>query len=259
MKRVLTAAVLMPLVTWVILGSPPYVFLAVVTLVAVLCYFEFAGIADAHGYEANSPLAYAAGFVFLVAPKMDIAILVLVAMAAMVMAMRHGSMMVALPQASSVVFGVVYIFGAWRTAIGLHQFNPHWLLYALALNWVGDVAAFYVGSNFGRNKLAPGISPGKTWEGSIASVVFSAILGVLYLRQFIPATGVLEALLVSVAANAAGQFGDLAESSIKRGAGLKDSGNLLPGHGGWLDRVDSSLFAMPVVYFWLARETITGR
>jgi phosphatidate cytidylyltransferase len=93
------------------------------------------------------------------------------------------------------------------------------------------------------------VSPAKSWEGSIASTMASVIYGAFYFRWLLPAAPLAEALGLTVIANVAGQLGDLCESAIKRGAGVKDSGNLLPGHGGWLDRLDSSLFALPVVYF----------
>lgn len=105
----------------------------------------------------------------------------------------------------------------------------------------------------GRHKLAPILSPGKTWEGAASSLAGSLLFGWLFLGYFAPHRGVTEALVLSALVNVAGQIGDLAESAIKRGAGRKDSGTLLPGHGGWLDRMDSSLFAMPVTLLWLLR------
>ncbi|MBK5294597.1 MAG: phosphatidate cytidylyltransferase [Acidobacteriia bacterium] len=257
MTRILTAAVLIPLVVYVIFGGHQILFLAVTCLVAVLCYREYSDIADTHGLETDSPLAYAAGLVIVIVPHLDPVIFVLLAMAMLVIAIRSGSLTITLMQASAVVMGVAYVFGAWRCAAGLRMINPHWLLYALALNWVGDIAAFYIGSRIGRHKLAPRISPGKSWEGAIASVVFSAVFGVVYLGRFIPEVPLWEAVLLTAAANAVGQLGDLSESALKRGAGLKESGNLLPGHGGWLDRVDSSLFSLPFVYFWLARSSMS--
>jgi phosphatidate cytidylyltransferase len=122
--------------------------------------------------------------------------------------------------------------------------------FALALSWVGDIAAYYVGKNFGRHKLAPRVSPGKSWEGAVASLAGSMVFGFFYLNYLIPQVAPWQSLLLAGVGNVAGQLGDLAESALKRGAGVKDSGTMLPGHGGWLDRVDSTLFAVPVVY-WL--------
>ncbi len=151
------------------------------------------------------------------------------------------------------LLGLVYIFGAWRCAWLLRSISPHWLMFGLAVNWVGDMAAFYVGSAIGRHRLAPRVSPKKSWEGAIGSVIAGAAFGAAYLHWAIAAVPLWEALGLAAAVNVAGQVGDLAESAIKRGAGVKDSGNSLPGHGGWLDRVDSSLFGLPVLYFLLAR------
>jgi phosphatidate cytidylyltransferase len=144
--------------------------------------------------------------------------------------------------------GSFYTFAPWRFSIDLRRESVHLLFFALALNWIGDTAAYYVGRHVGLHKLAPIISPMKSWEGSTASVAASVIFGLLYLGYFMPRLPWWQTLLLSVLGNVAGQFGDLAESAMKRGAGMKDSGNLLPGHGGMLDRVDSSLFAVPAIY-----------
>ena len=124
-------------------------------------------------------------------------------------------------------------------------------MYGLMLNWVGDIGAYYIGRRFGIHKLAPRVSPKKSWEGSIASLVTSILLGGLYLHQFLPSVPWWQGVALTTVANVAGQFGDLAESAMKRGAHVKDSGGLLPGHGGFLDRVDSTLFALPVIYAYL--------
>ncbi|MBM3813653.1 MAG: hypothetical protein FJW20_18670 [Acidimicrobiia bacterium] len=257
MKRVLTAALLAPPVVFVIFESHRFLFLAVVGLVAILCFREFAAMADAHGLEIEGPLGYAAGVVLLLLPSVDPVVLVLVAMAAMALSIRSGGLSIAMAQSGAWVLGVIYIFGAWRCAVGLREINPHWLLFALALNWVGDIAAYYVGSLTGKHKLAPRISPGKSWEGSFAGMAASVCFGAIYLGRFLPQVPLFEAVLLTALANAAGQLGDLSESAFKRGAGMKDSGNLLPGHGGWLDRVDSSLFSLPLVYFWLTRSSMS--
>jgi phosphatidate cytidylyltransferase len=144
--------------------------------------------------------------------------------------------------------GVIYIGGAWFCAFKLRMINPHWLLFAFLLCWAGDTAAFYIGKNFGRHKLAPVISPGKTWEGAIASVVGGVLVGAIYAHYLIPATTLGLVLIAATVGNVAGQIGDLVESAYKRWGGVKDSGSSLPGHGGWLDRIDSSLWSIPVVF-----------
>jgi len=153
-----------------------------------------------------------------------------------------------LPDAAVFLLGVIYVFGSLRCGIQLRTISTYWLFFALSLNWVGDIAALYVGRAFGRHKLAPNVSPGKSWEGSIASTIFSVVYAAIYFHYVWPAAPIWRVIALTVVANIAGQLGDLCESAFKRGAGVKDSGKLLPGHGGWLDRVDSSLFALPVVY-----------
>jgi phosphatidate cytidylyltransferase len=148
----------------------------------------------------------------------------------------------------SALGGAIYIGGAWFWAFRLRVLNPHWLLFAFLLCWAGDTAAYYVGKNFGRHKLAPKISPGKTWEGAVASVVGGVLAGAIYAHYLIPAAPLGLVLTVGAAGNIAGQIGDLIESAYKRWGGVKDSGSSLPGHGGWLDRIDSSLLSVPAVY-----------
>jgi len=150
--------------------------------------------------------------------------------------------------AISALGGVIYIGGAWTCAFELRALNPHWLLFAFLLCWAGDTAALYIGKNFGRHKLAPKISPGKTWEGAIASVAGGVLVGGIYAHYLIPAATMGLVLMIGALGNIAGQIGDLVESAYKRWGGVKDSGSSLPGHGGWLDRIDSSLVSVPVVY-----------
>ena len=149
-----------------------------------------------------------------------------------------------------------------------------YLLYLMLLVWCGDIAAYYVGRAIGKHKLAPRVSPGKSWEGAIASVVGATLLAALLFHflgsiadalrsahllsttRFVPGFASLEpsrntaplllVVLFALSVNVAAQLGDLVESALKRGAGVKDSGTVLPGHGGVLDRVDALLFALPV-------------
>jgi phosphatidate cytidylyltransferase len=123
------------------------------------------------------------------------------------------------------------------------------LLVLFSLIWAGDSAAYYAGRAFGRHKLAPHISPKKTVEGAIAGLIASVIAGLLIGRWLLPATWP-DLAAVSVLSATAGQVGDLAESALKRSAGVKDSSAILPGHGGILDRLDSLLFAAPVFYLF---------
>jgi phosphatidate cytidylyltransferase len=249
MKRVLTALLLIPTFIYIILWAPLWAFLAAVAGVAVLCFREYAELVSLHAIEKPGVFGYVAGLLLLFLPGKDFAFLVLVAILAMALALRSRELADALPAAAALFLGVVYVFGSLRCGIDLHGVSQYWLFFALSLNWVGDIAALYVGRLIGRHKMAPRVSPAKSWEGALASVTASVIYGALYFPRLLPAVPLLEGLALAAVANIAGQLGDLCESGLKRGAGVKDSGTLLPGHGGWLDRVDSSLFALPVIYF----------
>jgi phosphatidate cytidylyltransferase len=198
MKRLITALVLIPVVVWIILLAPWWVFVAALVVVGLFALREVAQI----GKNA----------------------------------------------AGSLLGGAIYIGGAWWCAYQLRGKNPHWLLFAFLLCWAGDTAALYIGKNFGRHKMAPKISPGKTWEGAAASVVGGVLVGAIYAHVLIPAAPLAAVLMVGAVGNIAGQLGDLVESAYKRWGGVKDSGSSLPGHGGWLDRIDSSLVSVPAVY-----------
>jgi phosphatidate cytidylyltransferase len=252
MKRVLTAAVLIPVVVYVVLWANSWVFLAVLFAAAFLCYSEYDAIAAAYGFGAPGLVGAAAGYLFFAWSGNAWLYLVLVAIICLAVVMHSEDLAKALPRASLLLMGVLYVFGSWKCAILLRAINPHWLMYALIVNWAGDIGAYYVGRRFGRHKLAPRVSPNKSWEGTVASVAASVVVSSAYLVYFIPDFGIGRSMLLTIVANAAGQFGDLAESTMKRGAGLKDSGTILPGHGGFLDRVDSTLFTLPVVYAWLS-------
>jgi len=251
MKRVITALALIPLVVYVVLWANFWVFLAVVVLVACLCYREYDGLAAAYGYGDSGPMGYGAGILLLVADRDAWLLITAVALLALALALRAEDLAQSLPRAALRLMGVLYVFGCWKCALPLRDRNPHWLLYALLVNWAGDIGAYYVGRAFGRRKLAARVSPQKTWEGAVGALAASALIAGGYLLHFVEGVTVLQAIAVTLTANAAGQLGDLAESAIKRGAGVKDSGSLLPGHGGMLDRVDSTLFALPVIYAYL--------
>ena len=251
MKRILTALVLIPTVAYVVLAANYWVFLGVLVTVACLCYREYNDIAAAYGSGAPGVAGYGAGLLFLTVKNEAWLVLVGIVILALALGMRDPDLSKALPRAALLITGVVYVFGCWKCAVPLRELNPHWLMYGLMLNWVGDIGAYYVGRPFGRHKLAPRVSPNKSWEGSAASVFTSVLIGGVYLLHFIPTVSVVEAVALTAGANIAGQAGDLAESAMKRGANVKDSGGILPGHGGFLDRVDSSLFALPVIYGYL--------
>ncbi len=125
-----------------------------------------------------------------------------------------------------------------------------WFFMVLAVVFAGDTGAFYAGSYLGKHKLCPSVSPGKTIEGAIGGLLSNVLVGSLILIIFLPRLDFLPSILFFTCLGIAGQIGDLFESEFKRVAGIKDSGNILPGHGGILDRIDALLFALPVAYFF---------
>jgi len=137
-------------------------------------------------------------------------------------------------------------------AVKLHGFSeqgPRILLFALTLTWAADTFAYFAGRAFGKHPLAPHISPKKTWEGSIASMIGSLL--VAYAFSFFLKIPLPHLFAMAVLGNIAGQMGDLLESAYKRSAGVKDSGGLLPGHGGVLDRIDALILCIPVIWYYL--------
>jgi phosphatidate cytidylyltransferase len=254
LTRVLTALVLIPLVLALVAWAPRWLFSAVLTLVAVAALREYLALAAQSGLGPLTWFSYAATAVLVFwAPLAESpALLVLAALALAARPAR--SLEKALPGAASSVLGVLYVGLPLAMLSDLRRLfdGPRWVIYVLALTWVGDTAAYFGGRAFGRHKLAPRISPGKTWEGAVASLVASLALGMAYLTWMRPEMGLAWSGSISAAVNIAGQAGDLAESALKRGAGAKDSGAILPGHGGLLDRIDALLFAVPALWYILS-------
>ena len=281
MKRVLTAVVLIPLVLLAVFQAPNWLFTGLVAVVAILALQEYLVLAAGYGYEPFRTLS----FMLMITlygvivwgtwiPSPDgasvlMALLFFFALAPfayLCAGMTRKGMGTVLPSASISYIALPYLGFSLACLIFMRIMIGGWffVLFTFCAVWVGDTAAYYVGRSMGRTKFAPSISPKKTWEGAIASVIGSVVAGIL-LVQFAPQIShslvrihLLAApdwfsnvnygvsALAAVLINIAGQVGDLLESLIKRGAGVKDSGSLLPGHGGILDRVDALLFAAPV-------------
>ena len=254
MKRLLTGIGLIALALYLIFLSPGLVFDAAAVAMSVLCYREYSTLVLGHNVPSPGWVGMAGGLLMLFLPQVatgPAAILsgfAATTILALVVALRFSDLSSILPYVSCVVLGVLYTFVPWRFAIELREESIHLLFFALAINWIGDSAAYYVGRALGKHSLAPVVSPKKSWEGALASVAGSVLFGLLYVGHFLPRFPWWQVMVMAIAGNVMGQFGDLAESAIKRGAGVKDSGTLLPGHGGILDRVDSNLFTLPVVF-----------
>jgi len=287
-KRVATAVVLIPLVLVLVLKAPLYVLAIVAGAVALLAIAEFLKLATHYAVQPLGPATYAFVALFFVlvivastnrTPLVETtAMLYGLALAAalapvvfLTVAMRRANLTSGYPAAAASVFAFAYIAIPMALLVSIRQqpAGAIWTIYTLLAVWAGDIFAYFVGKSLGRHRMSPEISPKKTWEGAVASIVASVIVGTLWIQH---APGISAALLraglierrdgmfgleqpqlwpiilLSAVVNVAAQLGDLVESLIKRGAGVKDSGTILPGHGGMLDRIDAMLFAVPVVW-----------
>jgi phosphatidate cytidylyltransferase len=293
-KRVLTAVILIPVVVLALFKAPLWLFTLLVLGVALLAAKEYLDIAKATGFRPFRKLSY--GFVvciflFVYATGeyhhrawipgyvSTAASLLLVAspFILLVAGARRDPLSQALPDVASSFLLLPYagLSLASMVIVRADSNGALFLLFLMLLVWSGDIAAYYVGRAMGKHKLAPRISPGKTWEGAIASAIGAIVIAVLLFHYLRPAYFALKQMhlfpptmapdsfapprasisLINVIAfalcvNVAAQLGDLVESMLKRGGGVKDSGTLLPGHGGVLDRIDALLFAMPVGWFF---------
>ncbi len=289
-KRVATAVVLIPLVLLLVLKAPLYVLAIVAGAVALLAIAEFLKLVTHYAVQPMGSATYAFVALFFVyviiassnrTPLVETtAMLYGIALAAalapfvflsVAMRMKRPDLTSGYPAAaaSAFAFGYIAIPMALLVAIRQQPAGAIWTIYTLLAVWAGDIFAYFVGKSLGRHRMSPEISPKKTWEGAVASILASVIVGTLWFQH---APGISSALLriglierrdgmfgleqpqlwpiifLSAMVNIAAQLGDLVESLIKRGAGVKDSGTILPGHGGMLDRIDAMLFAVPVVW-----------
>lgn len=275
MKRILTAVVLITGIFAVIFLGQLWMLTLVACVIAELAAYEYLKLANSGG--ARIPvwwMAAATALLFYVTyyrpveaqlPVLSALALVLLAWAAFREPIER-----VLPDAAIGLFGLLYIAYPLTLVpmIWSRDDGKPLLLFLMVCVWVGDSAALYVGRPFGRHKLSR-LSPNKSWEGSIASVAASILagLGVVYLGQVLSARGntvlhilqpVWQSVVLAIIINVAAQLGDLLESAIKRGAGVKDSGTMLPGHGGILDRIDALLIATPVLWCVLLLKDAFG-
>jgi phosphatidate cytidylyltransferase len=280
MKRELAAAVAIPLVLAILFLAPPIAFNVLVALIALGALWEFYRIAEKTGHPVAKsvgifvgalvlgdaailwgPIRFetASGSVVEIAARqrpggwLGIAI-VGVLLAALAPLFARMNPAVALASASSTAFGVLSIALPATMLCYLRHYSPRAVLFLMVLVWACDSCAYYFGRRYGAHRLAPIVSPKKSWEGSIAGLVGATIFGAAAgTWWFLPELGPARGAVAGALASTAGQLGDLVESLWKRGAGVKDSGTFLPGHGGFFDRIDSLLFAGPVMAIFIAR------
>jgi phosphatidate cytidylyltransferase len=297
MKRVLTAVVLIPLVLLAVFRAPLWLFALLVAAIIVLALHEYLAIAEATGIKPFKWLTYVMSLMpfvllwisglpgerhyakFSVGLSLSLEWATVLLVAAIVFGIPlvfRKDLLGGMAAAGASLFGVIYIGGSLSLLVALRADHRVLVIFVLFSVWAGDIAAYYVGRSFGKHKLAPIVSPNKSWEGAVASVLASVAISILLFHFHteisklfadtdpmkvywlfpiptqLPAPRVLwiHVVALGVLTNVAAQFGDLFESALKRGAGVKDSGTLLPGHGGVLDRIDALLFAIPVVWYY---------
>ena len=292
LKRILTAVVLIPIVLLLVLRAPVAVVALVTALVALLAVQELLKISEAYKVRPfqwptyifvglfflflavnlghDTPLLSTSVFAGTAAFVATIATFVF-----LVIGMRRADLSTGFPAAMTSAFSFAYVALPLGCLVQIREqaSGAFLLLYLLLLVWAGDIFAYFVGRSLGRHLMSPRISPKKTWEGAAASMIASVGVGMLLYNYALPiSTALFNAhliekkdglfalekaplwpiILLSAVLNIAAQLGDLVESLIKRGANIKDSGTILPGHGGMLDRVDALLFAAPVLWYYAA-------
>jgi phosphatidate cytidylyltransferase len=299
LKRIATALVLIPVVILLVLRAPVPVVAAVAGAVALLTVQEFLKLTESYEVQPlRLPTYTFVGLFFLLlaadsggeTPQLSALKFVLALGFACAIApflfltitLRRTQMKGSYPAAAASAFAFTYIALPMAMLVQLRQQwgGAFWLLYLLFVVWAGDIFAYFVGRSLGRHLMAPRISPKKTWEGAAASVAASLMVGILLfnhalqISSFLLRIGLIQRrdglfglekpeiwpiVWLTIALNVAAQLGDLVESLIKRGAGVKDSGTILPGHGGMLDRIDALLFAAPVLWFYAVALFPPGR
>ena len=280
LTRVLTALVLIPIVVALVLFTSTAVVAIATAVVTILALWEYFALGDAIGHRAYrlwtafcalliiyvqwaaAPFKNPVNIILLggdhfhrhEAPHSFLVLFVFILGLTALTLWTRRPLVEALPAAgisSSALLLVAFplSFAVRLHGMGIVEIGPRLLLFALCITWAADTTAYFVGRAIGKHPLAPHISPKKTWEGSIGSMLGSLL--VAYAFSFWVTIALPHLLIMAVLGNVAGQMGDLLESAYKRSAGVKDSGGLLPGHGGILDRIDALILCIPVIWYYL--------
>lgn len=268
-KRIASAVVLLPLFVWVTTSAAAWMFQALVVAASFLACRELARMYERTERPINSWLcvgvgtALTASFAVVLyaigdddgaplrwAPTPELVLVVGVLLILSAPLWTPGRPVVA--STANTLFGAVYVGWLLGYAVWLHA-RPEGsglVLFLVGVTWAGESAAYVAGSTFGRRQIAPVLSPRKTVEGAVAQIVVSVAAALGLGIWLVPGCGVAGAVGAGLVLGVIGQAGDLAESAIKRSIGTKDTGSLIPGHGGVLDRIDSLLFNAPALYFY---------
>jgi len=265
LERLISGLIAIPIVLGIILyGHPLLFFVLIASLILVSTYEYFSMIKNAgkSGFPAEGLVLsfFLLVFYFFVPQYLPLMGILIPLILITAWFFRKNNVFVAIDSISYTLFGIFYTagLGGYFLLIGKIDGGREMVVFILLFIWVGDSMAYYVGRKFGESKPFKMVSPNKTTAGAIANITGTLITALLVSNLFFDEIPLIHCLIVSFICGIIGQFGDLAESLIKRNCQVKDSGSLIPGHGGVLDRIDSLLFAGPVFYcyyqFFLAIE-----
>jgi len=260
LKRWATGVIAVPILFFIIAYGAETIFVLLIVIATLVGVMEYNRMVFGTGLVREKVETLTVAMLILTAVASGdrtllIAILSFAVMAILMLnLLRIGEEGLDMIRLGKVILGVMYIPLLMSHFILVRQApaGVQWIFFILVLAFSGDIAAYYVGKGIGRRKLLPGVSPGKTVEGTIGLVIGSITGCVLFRHLFFPMLPVLHAVILGLVGSVLGQLGDLCESALKRAAGVKDSGTLLPGHGGILDRLDCLMFITPFVYYYQA-------
>ncbi|HIJ50074.1 MAG TPA: phosphatidate cytidylyltransferase [Nitrospinae bacterium] len=255
MERVISGVIAIPIVLGIILYGHPSLFfflIASIVLIATHEYFSMIANAGVCGFPIQGLVlsSFLLGVVFFIPKFLSLFGVFIPLTLFIVWCLREKNVRVALDSISYTLFGILYTagLGGYFLLISNLEGGRQMIVFILLFVWAGDTAAFYVGRKLGDRKLLEVVSPNKTIAGAIANVMGTLIAALLASSLFFNEIPLIHCLIVAFICGIIGQFGDLAESLIKRNCQVKDSGTLIPGHGGVLDRIDSLLFVGPGFY-----------
>jgi phosphatidate cytidylyltransferase len=281
LQRIVTGVILAVVVVAAIWISPPIIIAGLAAIVAILALVEFFDLGDGVGLKGFKKWSYVCTLLIFYAQyctghvqmhefaggvsvirdaqggflSLEAALLIFIFGCVCIGLATRRPLHEVFPAVSVSAGGILFVALPFSYVVRLNEIEvtgKQLLLFTLALVWAGDILAYFVGKSLGRVPMAPALSPKKTWEGALGNVFASMITAVFFARWM--QIDVITLVIIAAVANIAGQAGDLIESAYKRGSGVKDSGGLLPGHGGMLDRIDSLILAVPVawaLYQWL--------
>lgn len=257
LKRILSVVALLPAFLLLVQFGTPFHFFLLVTLAILIGLYEFYGMAKAGGWHPLTPLGMGSGLALSYMEFLGVPAPWLISSLAGVVVLLLLSLLVggtepkeAASRVAITLLGLIYVAGllSFPALLRAMVLGRIYIFYLVFVTWAGDTGAFYVGSTMGKRLLCPSISPRKTVEGSVGGLICSVLASGLAKLWFWEDLGTVECLALGLGLGVLGQAGDLCESMLKRSFGVKDTGALIPGHGGMLDRVDSLLFTGPVLY-----------